>query len=65
MSFRTWLFAFAIGLTFSGSVQAQEEAQGADERANAQQKSANDLPFNVPIKIIEDDEAAKTSRASR
>jgi hypothetical protein len=57
MSFRTWMFAVAIGL-IAGLLQAQEQAESAQDDPAAQQEATQSLPIPLPVQIIEDDESA-------
>lgn len=55
---RYWIFAVAFGLT-AASLQAQEQAQGGQDRAENQEQAAQEQPLGIPVRIIEDDEAAE------
>ena len=58
MPFRTWCLAIALGL-ISASLQAQEQAGGPRERASGQQDISQ--PFGLPVRIVEDKEAAEAT----
>lgn len=55
MSIRHWVFAVALGLTFSASLgEAQEQVPEAQELPATQQEEAQPLPIPFPIEIVED-----------
>lgn len=59
MSSRYWLAALAFGLIVTASLQAQEQAQSADDGAQEKQEASGDLPIGIPIRIIENDESTE------
>jgi len=64
MSFRSWLYVFAIiGLALTGSLQAQQQDAEADQEASDEQTPTNQLPFTLPVIVIESDEAAEARRS--
>lgn len=63
MSFRSWLYVFALGLILAGSAQAQDQDAGPDNPTPPQQAQTFDLPNPFPVIIIESDEATKTRQA--
>jgi len=65
MSFRTWMYVFAIiGLTLAGSGQAQETRQPTQPQASEQEEPAKSLPIPLIVEIVEDDAAAVSRQRS-
>ena len=54
MPYRAWLFAVAIGINFTVSVKAQDQAQGADDPATTQSQPSDHNPVGIPVRIIGD-----------
>lgn len=65
MSFRFWMFATAIGLILSASSgQAQVQTDTGQNGSKSQEQATNDLPFRIPVQIIEDNEAFEARERS-
>lgn len=58
MPFRTWCLAVAFGL-IGASLQAQEQAGSRNDGASSQQSISQ--PFGLPVRIVEDKEAAEAT----
>lgn len=63
MSFRSWLFVFALGIGFAGLLQAQEQADPSQNRGETE-STANDLSFSIPVRIIENNEGTDSAKRS-
>ncbi len=58
------MYVFAvIGLTLSGSVQAQQQNGTADQAPANEQDATDQLPFTLPVVIIESDEASEARQS--
>lgn len=59
MPTRSWIIAFALVVTFTGSLQAQQETHPSQDWAGEEHQPAENLPPEISVRVIEDDEAAE------
>lgn len=65
MPFRSWLYVAALGLiALGGSLQAQEQSDGGQNGTGAEHQPSQPLPPALPVRIIEDDESARSRQTA-
>lgn len=64
MSFRSWLYVFALGISLSGSLQAQQQTQPTQDGAKQQESLSEGRLIGIPVRIVEGQKATEARESS-